>query len=87
MTRVVLGRRAQTDLEVLSWRQTDAVQESIGLLERDPDVGTPLRGHLKGLRVFRVGSYRVLYEMVDNGHTVRVLAIRHRSMAYRTDPR
>lgn len=87
MTRVVLGRRAQTDLEVLSWRQADAVQESIGILERDPEAGKPLRGHLKGLLVFKVGAYRVLYEMVDNGHTVRVLAIRHRSVAYRRDPR
>ncbi len=87
MTRVVLGRRAQVDLEILSWRQTDTVRESIGLLERDPDAGKPLQGRLRGLFVLRVGSYRVLYEMVDNGHTVRILSIRHRSIAYRTDPR
>jgi mRNA-degrading endonuclease RelE of RelBE toxin-antitoxin system len=35
----------------------------------------------------RVGSYRILYQLTDGEQTVRVAAIRHRSVAYGGDPR
>lgn len=57
------------------------------MLERDPHAGHELRGRLTGLRALRVGVYRVLYQLRDNAQTVRVVAIRHRSATYRTDPR
>ena len=87
MTRVVLGRRARKDTEALPWRLAEMVRESIGFLERNPDAGKPLRGRLKGLRSLRIGSYRIIYQVIDGGHTVRILTIRHRSAAYVTDPR
>ena len=62
-------------------------REAIALLERDPDAGKSLQGRLAGLRSLRIGAYRIIYQVVDDGHTVRVLAIRHRSVAYRADPR
>jgi len=87
VTRVVLVKRARREALALGARLATVVEESIGLLERDPDAGKPLRGRFRGLSVLRIGSYRLIYEMVDNGHTVRVLAVRHRAIAYRTDPR
>ena len=44
-------------------------------------------GLLRGLRSLRVGSYRIIYQVVDTGQTVRVAAILHRSVAYARDPR
>jgi mRNA-degrading endonuclease RelE of RelBE toxin-antitoxin system len=38
------------------------------------------------LRSLRVGAYRIAYQLADSERTVRVVAIRHRSMAYRADP-
>lgn len=57
------------------------------MLEREPFAGYPLRGKLRGLYSLRVGSYRILYQLTDGGKTVRVAAIRHRSISYGTDPR
>jgi mRNA-degrading endonuclease RelE of RelBE toxin-antitoxin system len=34
-----------------------------------------------------VGSYRIVYQLVDEQQTVRVAAILHRSVAHRSDPR
>jgi mRNA-degrading endonuclease RelE of RelBE toxin-antitoxin system len=34
-----------------------------------------------------VGAYRILYQLTDDGQTVRVAAIRHRAVAYGGDPR
>jgi mRNA interferase RelE/StbE len=87
LARVVLARRARVELLGFDWPLIDAVEDALGLLERDPGVGHVLRGRLRGLRSLRVGSYRVLYELTDREHTVRVAAIRHRATAYRIDPR
>ena len=46
------------------------------------------RGELLGLDIaVRMGSYRVIYQVIDADRTVRVAAIRHRSTAYGNDPR
>jgi mRNA interferase RelE/StbE len=87
MTRVVLARAARTALLELDWPLIDAVEDTLGLLEREPTSGYELRGRLRGLRSLRVGSYRIIYQLVDDRQTVRVVAILHRSVAYRTDPR
>jgi mRNA interferase RelE/StbE len=84
---VVLARSARQQLHDLNWPLIDAVEDALGLLEREPRAGYPLRGRLGGLRSLRVGTYRIIYQLTDNEHTVRVAAIRHRSIAYRADPR
>jgi len=87
VARVVLARRARADLLALDWSLIDAIEESLGLLQRDPYVGYMLRGRLRGLRSLRVGSYRIIYQLADGDEAVRVVAIGHRSSAYSTDPR
>ena len=87
MARVVLARRARGDLLELSWPLIDAIEDALGLLERDPFAGHVLRGRLRGLRSLRVGTYRIIYQLVEAKQTVRVVAIRHRAVAYGGDPR
>ena len=87
MSRVELARRAQREIVDLDWPLSDAVVEALGLLEREPEVGHLLRGRLRGLRSLRVGTYRIVYQVDDDQRLVRVLAVRHRSVAYTTDPR
>ncbi|MGE5282947.1 MAG: type II toxin-antitoxin system RelE family toxin [Chloroflexota bacterium] len=87
MARLVLARRARRELLELSWPLIDAIEDALGLLEREPLAGHVLRGKLRGLRSLRVGAYRILYQLTEGGQTVRVAAILHRSIAYRGDPR
>lgn len=87
MAKVVLARRVRQELLDLEWPLIDAAEDALGLLERDPDSGHTLRGRLRGLYSLRVGAYRIIYHLSESDRTVRVLAIRHRSIAYRTDPR
>lgn len=87
MARVVLARRARAELLELDWPLLDAVEEALAALAREPQAGHELRGRLRGLRSLRVGSYRVIYQLVDGGEMVRVAAIRHRAIVYGTDPR
>lgn len=87
MARLVLARRARRELLELNWPLIDAIEDALGLLEREPRAGHALRGKLRGLYSLRVGSYRILYQLTDSEQTVRVAAIRHRSIAYGNDPR
>lgn len=87
MSRVELARRARSEIVDLDWPLSNAIIEALGLLEREPEAGHILRGRLRGLRSFRVGSYRVIYQLDNDQLIVRVLAVRHRSVAYATDPR
>jgi mRNA interferase RelE/StbE len=87
VARVQLARSARAALLELGWPLIEAIEDALGLLERDPRAGHPLQGRLAGLRSLRVGSYRIIYQLTDNDRTVRVAAIRHRSVAYRSDPR
>jgi mRNA interferase RelE/StbE len=84
--RVLLTRTARDALAALDFPLADAVLDALGELERDPHLGHQLRGRLTGLRSYRVGIYRIIYELRDDT-TVRVVAIRHRGDAYGTDPR
>lgn len=87
MARLVLARSARAELLALGWPLVDAVEDALGLLQREPHAGYSLRGGLSGLRSLRVGSYRIVYQLSDDEQTVRVAAIRHRSVVYRNDPR
>jgi mRNA interferase RelE/StbE len=87
LVRLVLARRARRELLDLGRPLIDAIEDALGLLEREPRAGHALRGRLRGLYSLRIGSYRILYQLTDNGQTVRVAAIRHRASAYGSDPR
>lgn len=81
MARVYLTRTAREALAALDFLLADAVLDALGDLEQDPRLGHQLRGRLVGLRSYRVGIYRIIYELRDDG-TVRVVAVRHRGNAY-----
>jgi mRNA interferase RelE/StbE len=87
VAQLVLARRARSELLELDWPLIDAVEEALGLLEREPHASYPLQGRLRGLRSLRVGAYRIIHQLADDDQVVRVATIRHRSAAYRTDPR
>jgi mRNA interferase RelE/StbE len=86
MAKVFLARSARAALDGLDFLVAEAVLDALGELERDPLAGHVLRGRLTGLRSYRVGVYRIIYELRD-AVTVRVVAIRHRGDAYLSDPR
>jgi mRNA interferase RelE/StbE len=87
LAQLLLARRARRELLELNWPLIDAIEDALGLLEREPHAGHALRGKLTGLYSFRVGSYRIIYQLTDKGRTIRVAAIRHRRIAYKADPR
>jgi mRNA interferase RelE/StbE len=63
---------------------TAAVEFIYGGLAQDPlRVGKPLKLGLEGTHSARRGDYRVFYRIDDKQRRVDILAIEHRSDAYR----
>ncbi len=66
---------------------TAAVEFLYGSLAANPHrVGKPLKLEMAGLHSARRGDYRVIYRIDDGDHRVDVLAMEHRSDAYRPSP-
>ena len=60
-------------------RQT--IKHAIQEIAVNPLIGIPLQGLLKGLRRYRVGSYRIVYRFTEE--VLEIVSINHRKDAYR----
>ena len=70
------------DIPKLSKEWKDTIKKSIEeKLTTQPEIfGKPLRYSLRGHLKLRIGDYRVIFRIEKN--TVKILAIKHRSVAY-----
>ena len=61
-----------------------AVLETLDAIAENPNrLGKPLMFEHEGRRSARRGPYRIIYELLEDEHLVRVLAIGHRRDVYR----
>lgn len=75
---------AASDIERLSEKYAAAIFALLPTIAENPyRLGKPLRLELEGVWSARRGPYRVLYEINEERHIVTVIAIAHRSDAYR----
>ena len=61
-----------------------AVLETLDAIGENPKrLGTRLALELEGCWSARRGPYRIIYELIEDEHLVRVIAIGHRRQVYR----
>ena len=84
MYRILLERAAERDLRRLSRDIHDRIIAALQELARHPRPPgcRKLSGSKNDWRI-RVGDYRVVYEIADGTHEVRVNRVRHRREVYR----
>ena len=51
-------------------------------IEQDPEIGKPLTKELKGLRSYRVSSYRIVYKIENHQLLIIIVALGHRKNIY-----
>lgn len=86
MYHVVLTKQAEKSFDQLmksNPRMGGRVGHAIDELAKDPNVGIPLRGDLRGLFKYRVGTYRIIYEVIKSKLVVTIIDIGHRREVYR----
>ena len=83
MPKLRLKRPAEIRLAQLPDSVRDEIELALVRIQANPeDEGTPLLGSLSGRWRKRVGGYRIVYRIRDDGRLVVVDAIRARSEGY-----
>jgi len=83
LPRLRLKRVAENQLAALPEHVRKEIDLALLLIQANPtEEGAPLLGRLSGRWRKRVGGYRIIYRILDNGRLVIVDAIRPRGEAY-----
>ena len=77
-----LAHQAFVTLQKSAPKIAQRVQNIIDELSKNPTLGVPLKGVLKGLYKYRVGSYRIIYQIYHSQLLIIVLDIGHRKEVY-----
>lgn len=81
--QLVLTRRAQKDLDRLPSSVTDRLTKAFDQIARDPYCGKALKGELQNIFSYRMGDYRILYQIEKTRILVIVLNVGHRKNVYK----
>lgn len=83
--KIGLAKEAESDLEFLhkaDRKLFEKILARIEFLSENPKEGKPLVGNHIGEYSFRVGSYRLVYELATSKRIVYVLTVKHRKHVY-----
>jgi len=86
MYQIKLTHQAEKALDKLMKSQPDMgrrLAQAIERLAHEPYLGIPLRGDLKGLYKYRIGAYRIIYQIEHRILLITVIDIGHRKEVYR----
>lgn len=86
MFEIVLTKEAQKDYQKLSKNMIKRVNQCLDNLRQTPlqyPQAVSLKGNLAGYYRWRVGDWRVFYEVNEDNNVVTVLQIAHRSKVYK----
>jgi mRNA interferase RelE/StbE len=84
--KIEVGRLAAKDLERIYRSDRTLYQRFLNAfraIAQDPHQGKPLHGELRGLTSYRLGSYRIIYEIRHAQLLVIVIDLGHRRHIYR----
>ena len=86
MYRIELTREAESSYRWLYKRDRalfERVDACLEELKKNPYLGKPLKGALKGDYSYRIGVYRIIYAVVQKRLVIYILDIAHRREVYR----
>lgn len=82
MYQLLFTTEAKKDYESLRGKLKSQVDKTLVRICKDPRLGKPLGGELKGLRSERVASFRIIYRIYEKSVEVLILVIEHRRSVY-----
>ena len=80
---VQIKRSAAKELADIPQPARNRLVTAIDSLREQPLSGAALKGGWKGLRRLRVGTYRIVYELLERQLLVLVVRVGHRRSIYR----
>lgn len=79
---ILLSHKFDRDFSKLERTLQDRVVDGLRELKENPHAGKQLRGKLKDLWSWRIGKYRILYQIQNDKLLVFVISVRHRKHVY-----
>lgn len=79
---LLLSHKFDREFSRLERTLQDRVVEGLRDLNDNPHAGKQLKGKLKGLLSWRVGKYRILYQIQEEKLLVFAISVRHRKHVY-----
>lgn len=82
MFKIKLTSKARRELKNLSKQDKLSIAEIIEELKENPLLGKPLDRELVRRFSYRVGAYRIIYQVHKDDEIVKIISAGHRSMIY-----
>ena len=82
MYEINISAKAKRELRSLSTRHEIALDIIYEELKDNPQLGKPLTRELIGRFSFRVGNYRIIYNINEKDKKIYILTVGHRSIVY-----
>ncbi|MBT3398173.1 type II toxin-antitoxin system RelE/ParE family toxin [archaeon] len=83
MYNIILKKPAKKFLRKLDSNSRNMVLKRLKLLRKNPSMGIPLGGKLRGLWKLRIGKYRAICELNSGKLVIYVLTMGHRKNVYK----
>jgi len=81
---VVIAPRAKKQIEKLPIKTKEKIAYVLAsVLAYDPFLGNALKAELKGLYSYRVGDYRIIYNIIRHHLVIQIIKVMHRREVYR----
>ena len=82
MYQVVISPRAKRNLKLITKRHRQSLAEVIEEIKVNPFIGKPLTREFFGRFSYRVGVYRIIYQINQETKTIYISSAGHRSVIY-----
>ncbi|MFC1480436.1 type II toxin-antitoxin system RelE/ParE family toxin [Candidatus Omnitrophota bacterium] len=80
---ILIAPRAKKQIDELPPKIKEKIANAIEGLSLEPFLGKPLKAQLKGFYSYRVGNYRIIYDLVKHQLIIEIIKVMHRKDVYR----
>ena len=80
---VLIAPRVKKQIDKLPLKIKEKIANAIQELSTNSFLGKALKADLKGLYSYRVGNYRVIYNILRHRLIIQIIKVMHRKDAYR----
>jgi len=82
MYKIIFEKKPLDFFKRLDRAMQERIAKKIDRLKENPRLGIPLTANLAGLWKLRIGDYRMIYKIINEGLVVLVLKLGHRKNVY-----
>ncbi len=80
---VLIAPRAKKQIDKLPPGIKIKIANAVKELSYDPSLGKALKAQLKGLYSYRVGNYRIIYDIIKRRLVIEIIKVMHRKDVYK----